>query len=95
MNLERLKTIRVVTAMVKKEMGRGDSGRVLINSFLWLIPALIVQLIFPQSITNFIKFICLPGTCPFSSPVLPKINDSRAQPVPSEPPREHGMLENT
>ena len=47
----------------------------LINSFLWLIPVLITRLVFPQSITNFIKFICLPGACPFSCPILFKTND--------------------
>lgn len=36
-----------------------------------------MRLVFPQSITKFIKFICLPGACPFSCPVLSKINDQR------------------
>lgn len=59
-----------------------DSGRGLINSFLWLSPALITRLIFPQPIINFIKFICQPGACPFSCPVLSKIIDCTASAGP-------------
>lgn len=69
----------------KEGNGKREIAQVLINSFLWFVSALITRLILPWSITNFIKFICLPGTCPFFHPVLSilsKINDSSASAHP-------------
>lgn len=71
--------------------------RVTINSFLWLIPDVIMRLMFPQSITNFIKFICLPGACPFFCPILSKINDSSGSAGPSllSTASDRGLVEDT
>ena len=87
--LGRLESAGAATAPGKEKREDG-----VINSFLWLIPDATARLIVPQSITDFITFICLPGACPFSCPILSWINTPVAQLVPPRPTAVHrGLVE--